>query len=101
MIEIRQTDAFRDWLHDLRDVLAVKAIKRRIARVQIGLFGDAKGVGNGVCELRIDHGPGYRVYFARRGDMVVLLLCGGDKGSQGRDIARARVLAREWMEPFK
>ena len=64
MIEVRQTAAFRGWLADLRDGIAVKAIKRRIARVQVGLFGDAKSVGDGVSELRIDLGPGYRVYFA-------------------------------------
>jgi putative addiction module killer protein len=98
MIEVRQTRLFRDWLAALRDATAAKAIKRRIVRVQAGLFGDAKSVGGGVHELRVDHGPGYRVYFARRGALVVLLLCGGDKGSQDRDIARAKALADEWME---
>lgn len=98
MIEVRQTQAFRRWLADLRDVVAVKAIKRRIVRVQAGLFGDAKSVGNGVFELRVDHGPGYRVYFGRRGQTLVLLLCGGDKDSQARDISRARVMLATWME---
>lgn len=98
MIEVRQTELFRDWLDDLRDGIAVKAIKRRIARVQIGLFGDAKSVGDGVHELRIDHGPGYRVYYARRGSVVVLLLCGCDKASRARDITRAKVLAQDWTE---
>ena len=98
MIEVRQTRLFRDWLAGLRDATAAKAVKRRIVRIQAGLFGDAKSVGGGVHELRVDHGPGYRVYFARRGALVVLLLCGGDKGSQDRDIARAMVLANEWME---
>lgn len=76
----------------------MKAIKRRIARVQIGLFGDAKSVGDEVHELRIDHGPGYRVYYARRGGVLMLLLCGGDKASQARDIARAKALAQDWTE---
>ncbi|MFA5988340.1 MAG: type II toxin-antitoxin system RelE/ParE family toxin [Sphingomonas sp.] len=95
MIEIRQTVVFADWLDGLRDAVAVKRIKQRLARVQIGLFGDAKSVGEGVSELRVDHGPGYRVYFARRGDVVVILLCGGDKGSQKRDIARAKDINKE------
>jgi putative addiction module killer protein len=86
---------FADWLDGLRDAVAVKRIKQRLARVQIGLFGDAKSVGDGVSELRVDHGPGYRVYFARRGDVVVILLCGGDKGSQKRDIARAKDINKE------
>lgn len=98
MIEVRQTELFRDWLNDLRDGIAVKAIKRRIARVQIGLFGDAKSVGDGVHELRIDYGPGYRLYYARRGGILVLLLCGGDKSSQTRDITRAKALAQDWTE---
>ena len=98
MIDVRQTEQFADWLDNLRDGVAVKAIKRRIARVQIGLFGDTKSVGDGVFELRIDHGPGYRVYFARQGDVVVLLLCGGDKKSQQRDIMRAKALVVEWKE---
>jgi len=95
MIEIRQTVVFADWLDGLRDAVAVKRIKQRLARVQIGLFGDAKSVGDGVSELRVDHGPGYRVYFARRGDVVVILLCGGDKGSQKRDITRAKDINKE------
>jgi putative addiction module killer protein len=95
MIEIRQTVVFADWLDGLRDTVAVKRIKQRLVRVQIGLFGDAKSVGDGVSELRVDHGPGYRVYFARRGDVVVILLCGGDKGSQKRDIARAKDINKE------
>lgn len=95
MIEIRQTVVFADWLDGLRDAMAVKRIKQRLARVQIGLFGDAKSVGEGVSELRVDHGPGYRVYFSRRGDVVVILLCGGDKGSQRRDIVRAKDINKE------
>ena len=95
MIEVRQTEAFAQWLASLRDDLAVKRIRQRLARVQIGLFGDARPVGAGVSELRIDHGPGYRVYFTRRGDVLVILLCGGDKDSQSRDISRARAMAEQ------
>jgi len=98
VIEVRQTEEFRDWLEGLRDLIAVKAVKRRIARVQVGLFGDAKPLGGGLHELRIDHGPGYRVYFARRRGTLVLLLCGGGKDSQTRDIARAQALLDEWTE---
>ena len=95
MIEVRQTEEFAHWLASLWDDMAAKRIKQRIARVQIGLFGDAKSVGDGLSELRIDHGPGYRVYFMRRGDILVILLCGGDKGSQARDIARAKAMAEQ------
>ena len=98
MIEVRQTAIFRTWLSDLRDAVAVKAIKQRIVRIQTGLFGDAKSVGEGVFELRVDHGPGYRVYFARRGATLVLLLCGGAKGSQAHDISRAKELRSAWTE---
>jgi len=93
MIEVRQTEIFARWLTSLRDEAAVKRIKQRLARVQIGLFGDLKPIGDGLSELRIDHGPGYRVYFVRRGDILVILLCGGDKASQSRDIARAMAMA--------
>jgi putative addiction module killer protein len=95
MIEVRQSEEFALWLAALRDELAVKRIKQRIARVQIGLFGDAKSVGDGLIELRVDHGPGYRVYYVRRGDTLVVLLCGGDKSSQSRDISRAKAMAQE------
>ena len=98
MFEVRQTAVFRDWLADLRDAIAIKAIKRRLVRLQAGLFGDAKSVGGGVHELRVDHGPGYRVYFTRRDGMVLLILCGGDKASQADDITRAKGLAKQWME---
>lgn len=95
MIEVRQTEEFAQWLASLRDDVAAKRIKQRIARVQIGLFGDAKSVGDGLSELRVDHGPGYRVYFIRRGDILVILLCGGDKGSQARDISRAKAMVEQ------
>ncbi len=95
MIEVRQTDTFTDWLNDLRDRAARGVIGKRLARIELGLFGDMRSVGEGVSELRIDFGPGYRVYFTRRGLVVVILLCGGDKASQSRDIARAQTLATE------
>lgn len=83
-------DPFGDWLDRLRDRRAAAAILLRVGRLQRGLFGDCRSLGDGVSELRIDVGPGYRVYFGRIGDRVVLLLCGGDKGRQDDDIARAR-----------
>ena len=94
MIEVRQTTVFREWLDDLKDRRTQERIAQRIVRLQAGLLGDAKFFG-GIGELRVDHGPGYRVYFAKRGAVVIVLLCGGDKRSQRRDIARATALAAE------
>ncbi|ESX84514.1 MULTISPECIES: type II toxin-antitoxin system RelE/ParE family toxin [unclassified Mesorhizobium] len=94
MIEVRSTDEFRKWLRGLTDIRAVKKITQRIVRVQAGLAGDAKFF-DGIGELRVDYGPGYRVYFVRRGNTVIILLCGGDKGSQDRDIGKARKMAKE------
>jgi putative addiction module killer protein len=93
--DIRQTDEFGAWLNRLKDAVARAIILRRIDRVASGNFGDVKAVGDGVSELRIDHGPGYRVYFARRGKTVIVLLCAGDKSSQAKDILRAKALSRE------
>ena len=95
MLEIRQTDAFGDWLDGLRDKKAQERISMRLIRVAAGLLGDTRSVGGGVSELRIDHGPGYRVYFARREEAIIVLLCGGDKGSQQRDIRAAKALAKD------
>ena len=95
MIEIRQTDAFAAWFGGLRDLQARARITARIRRLSLGNPGDAKPVGGGVSEMRIDYGPGYRVYFVRRGEIVVVLLCGGDKRTQDRDISRAITMARE------
>lgn len=93
MVEVRQTESFRDWFAALRDKAAAAIILRRIDRVRAGLLGDARAIGDGISELRIDHGPGYRVDFVRRGSAMILLLCGGDKSSQERDIEAARKLA--------
>ncbi len=95
MFEVQQTALFREWLLDLRDARARLRIAVRIERLQDGNFGDVKPVGQGVSELRIDYGPGYRVYFARRDSAIVVLLCGGDKRSQDRDVALALKLAKE------
>jgi putative addiction module killer protein len=93
--EIRQSPEFNAWLRGLKDKLARAVILRRLDRIAMGNFGDVKSIGDGVSEFRIDHGPGYRVYFVRRGETLIVLLCGGDKGSQARDIARAKALALE------
>jgi putative addiction module killer protein len=93
--EVRQTPIFREWLDGLGDRRAVERIAQRIVRLQSGLIGDAKPVGGGVSELRIDYGPGCRVYFVQRGQVLIILLCGGDKRSQSRDISRAKALATE------
>ena len=98
MIEIRQTEPFARWLQRLNDARARARIRVRIDRLALGLPGDVKAVGGGVSELRIDYGPGYRVYFVRRGRAVFLLLAGGDKSTQTRDIALAQRLARDVQE---
>ncbi|HEV2653264.1 MAG TPA: type II toxin-antitoxin system RelE/ParE family toxin [Rhizomicrobium sp.] len=92
--EVRVTDLFLGWLEGLRDVSARRRIQARIDRLELGNAGDCKFVGAGVSEMRIDYGPGYRVYFMRRGRTVILLLAGGDKSTQKRDIAVALELAR-------
>jgi putative addiction module killer protein len=98
MLVIRQTREFSDWLKALSDHSAQGKIAARIARLRMGNAGDVKPVGKGISELRIDYGPGYRVYFTRRGQSLIILLCGGDKGSQDRDITKARKLAAEYQE---
>jgi putative addiction module killer protein len=94
MIEIRKTEAFERWFISLQDRRAVARIKSRLDRMQLGLFGDVKSVREGVSEMRIDYGPGYRIYFVRRGRELVILLAGGDKRTQSRDIEKALELAR-------
>jgi putative addiction module killer protein len=94
VIEIRQTDEYQRWFEGLRDRAAQFRIGARIRRVSLGSYGDMKPVGEGVSELRIQFGPGYRVYLAQRGDTLIILLAGGDKSTQRRDIERAQELAR-------
>jgi putative addiction module killer protein len=94
LIEVRQTETFVAWFGDLQDRRAKARVQARIDRLALGNPGDVKPVGEGVSELRIDYGPGYRVYFVQRGQTVIILLAGGDKRSQPRDIRRALDLAR-------
>jgi putative addiction module killer protein len=93
-MELRQTVVFREWLDNLKDPQAKIRIAQRIVRLQAGLFGDAKFF-SGIGELRIDQGPGYRVYFTQRGKVIVILLCGGDKSTQSKDIRRAEAMASD------
>lgn len=95
MIELRRTSVFASWLRDLRDRSAKARIEIRLDRLALGNPGDVRPVGEGVSELRISYGPGYRVYFVQRGGLVVILLCGGDKSSQSQDIDRAKALAHD------
>ena len=94
MIDMKKTDIFIQWLDELRDIRARARIQARIERLAAGNPGDVKPVGDGVSELRIDYGPGYRVYFTRRGNEVLILLAGGDKSTQDTDIKIAQGLAR-------
>ena len=96
MFEVRRTERFIQWLDGLSDPRAVAKIAARAERLASGNFGDVQPVGEGVSELRIHYGPGYRVYFVQRGAVVVILLCGGDKSSQARDIRSAKALAK-WV----
>lgn len=98
VIEIKQTAVFQKWETGLRDKRARTIIAARLMRLAEGLPGDVEPVGEGVSELRIHYGPGYRVYFQKRGNILIVLLCGGDKGSQKRDIAVAKKLASDWSE---
>jgi putative addiction module killer protein len=95
MVELRQTPIFAKWLGDLRDRRARARIQVRMDRLALGLAGDAKPIGSGVSELRIDYGPGYRVYFKQQGRDVIILLAGGDKRTQDRDIRRALAMAHD------
>jgi putative addiction module killer protein len=93
MVEIRRTDEFDKWLARLRDAQGRQRILARVTRLSFGNPGDVKSVGDGVTEMRVPHGPGYRVYFTQRGELIVILLTGGDKSSQSRDIVKAKQLA--------
>ena len=96
MVEMLRTAIFDRWLSKLKDRRAVARILVRIDRLALGNPGDAKSVGGGVSELKIDYGPGYRVYFTQRGHQLILLLCGGDKSTQSRDVSTAQRIAAEW-----
>jgi len=95
MVQIKQTATFRRWERKLKDKKARAIIAARLFRLADGLSGDAAPVGDGVSELRIHYGPGYRVYFQQRGEEIIVLLCGGDKSTQERDIKAAKRLAAE------
>ena len=95
MFVIRQTKVFSSWLRNLRDQRAKQKITGRLQRLRFGHFGDVELVGHGVSELRIHEGKGYRVYFRQQGDEIIFLLCGGDKKSQQRDIAKAQSIWKE------
>ncbi|WP_026261541.1 type II toxin-antitoxin system RelE/ParE family toxin [Kiloniella laminariae] len=96
MIEIKQTPQFEKWLDSLRDKRTQLKIASRILRLKSGLDGDIKPVGAGVSELRINYGPGFRLYLIKRGNEYIILLCGGDKSTQSRDIRLAKELAEKW-----
>ena len=98
MFEILTTDEFDRWLSDLADERAKTKIASRVARLRFGNAGDVNPVGAGVSEMRVHHGPGYRVYFQKRGSTIIVLLCAGDKSSQAKDIETAKHLAKAWSE---
>jgi len=98
MIELKQTETFRKWRLRLKDERARALIASRLDRLAFGHTGDAEPVGQGVSELRIHYGPGYRIYFQKRGNTIIVLLCGGDKSTQEKDIKTAKCMAAEWSE---
>jgi putative addiction module killer protein len=98
MIEIKQTEAFRKWRIQLKDERLRGLIASRLDRLGFGHAGDVEPVGQGISELRIHYGSGYRIYFHKRGDTIIVLLCGGDKSTQAKDIKTAKRLATEWSE---
>ena len=95
MYEVKQTATFSAWLAKLKDNVAKVSILRRIVRLENGNLGDSKSVGEGVFELRIDVGQGYRVYFTNKDNKIIILLVGGDKSSQAKDISTAKDMAKE------
>jgi len=98
VIELKQTETFRKWRTGLKDERVRALIASRLDRLAFGLAGDAQPVGQGVSELRIHHGPGYRIYFRKKGNTIIVLLCGGNKSTQAKDIKTAKRLAEEWSE---
>jgi len=96
MIEFKQTETFRKWRSRLKDERARAMVASRLDRLAFGNPGDVKPIGQGISELRIDYGPGYRIYFRRRGNEIIILLCGGDKSTQAADIKTAKRLAEDW-----
>lgn len=95
MVEVRQSEAFSAWINSIRDSVTKGRILVRIDRLQLGLIGDSKSVSGGVWELRLNFGPGYRIYYTLRGRELILLLIGGDKSTQNRDIRKAQLLLKE------
>ena len=95
MLEVRQTSTYAEWFAGLRDRMSKTRIDIRIRRLSLGNPADVRPIGDGLSELRIDHGPGYRIYFVQKANVYVVLLAGGDKGSQDKDIRQAKALARE------
>jgi putative addiction module killer protein len=95
VFEVRKTDEFDKWLSALADQRAVAKIASRIERLGLGNPGDVKPVGEGISEMRVTHGPGYRVYYKQTGKTIVVILCGGDKSTQEKDIQRAKQIARQ------
>ncbi|MFA9275798.1 MAG: type II toxin-antitoxin system RelE/ParE family toxin [Candidatus Aquirickettsiella gammari] len=98
MMILQQTATFKKWRSQLKDARALGLIASRLDRLSFGHMGDVEAIGEGISELRIHHGPGYRIYFKRRGNTIIILLCGGDKSTQTKDISAAKRLARELDE---
>ena len=98
MIDFKQTETFRKWRVRLKDGRIRALIASRLDRLAFGNAGDVKPVGHGISELRIDYGPGYRIYFQKQGTTIIILLCGGDKNTQTKDIQTAKRLAAEWSK---
>jgi putative addiction module killer protein len=98
VVELVQSEEFERWIVQLRDIRAQLRIRARIERLALGNPGDVKPVGEGISEMRVDYGPGYRVYYLRRGEVLIVLLCGGDKATQDKDIKQAKTIAQRWKE---
>ena len=94
MYVLQKTDVFNEWLRRLRDKKALARIVFRMTKMEMGLLGDYKSIGDGISEIRIDYGPGYRLYFTKKNNVIIVLLIGGDKSTQSRDIAKAKILLK-------